>query len=108
LEEMHTRRANLSIFLQTILSSKEPWRARDPLAQSTNTASKEKGDTVAKAFERMYKESHPDGPYPQLEIQPKLEHQSLPKESTSQETCPRLVERNIERKNTHVIAARLV
>jgi hypothetical protein len=96
------------MFLQTILSSKDAWRAGDPLAQSTNTASKEKGDTVAKAFERMYKESHPDGPYPQVEIKPKLEHPSLPKENTSQETCPRLVGRNTERRNPHVIVARVV
>ena len=28
-------------------------------------------DTRAEAFEKEYRESHPDGPYPPLEISPK-------------------------------------
>jgi hypothetical protein len=28
-------------------------------------------DTRAEAFEKEYKESHPDGPYPPVEISPK-------------------------------------
>ena len=34
---------------------------------------KDEGDSRAKAFEKMYKGSHPDGPYPSLELKPKLE-----------------------------------
>lgn len=44
--------------------------------QSKKATSKEEGDAVAKAFEQMYKQSHPNGPYPPVELKPKLESQS--------------------------------
>jgi len=31
------------------------------------------GDSRADAFEKEYKQSHPDGPYPPMEIKPKPE-----------------------------------
>ena len=32
---------------------------------------KEKGDAAARAFEQMYKETHPNGPYPPVVLKPK-------------------------------------
>ena len=34
-------------------------------------ADKEEGTARAKAFEQEYKSSHPDGPYPLVEVKPK-------------------------------------
>lgn len=34
---------------------------------------REVGDETAKAFEKEYAESHPDGPYPVVELKPKGE-----------------------------------
>ena len=35
--------------------------------------SSNEGDSRAEAFEKEYKQSHPDGPYPPLETKPKTE-----------------------------------
>ena len=33
--------------------------------------SRKEGETRARAFVQMYKDSHPDGPYPALEVEPR-------------------------------------
>jgi hypothetical protein len=43
---------------------------------SEKPAAQKEGDAIAKAFEQMYKESHPNGPYPPVEIKPKQEPKS--------------------------------
>jgi hypothetical protein len=40
---------------------------------SEKPIAQKEGDAIAKAFEQMYKDSHPDGPYPPVEIRPELE-----------------------------------
>lgn len=37
---------------------------------------KDEGDARASAFEKMYKDSHPDGPYPPVELKLKLKLES--------------------------------
>jgi hypothetical protein len=41
--------------------------------------SQDEGNARAKAFERAYKESHPEGPYPPVELKPEPESQTLSK-----------------------------
>jgi len=36
-------------------------------------AKKEDSDAIAKAFEQEYKDSHPNGPFPPVEVKPKAE-----------------------------------
>jgi hypothetical protein len=38
---------------------------------SSKPTSKNEGDEAAKAFERAYTETHPNGPYPPVELKPK-------------------------------------
>lgn len=37
----------------------------------SETDSKAKGEAAARAFEQEYKETHPSGPYPPVELKPK-------------------------------------
>ena len=53
----------------------------DQPVSSEKPAAKEEGEARAKAFERMYRESHPNGPYPPVELKPKSESQLPAKES---------------------------
>jgi len=41
--------------------------------ETPKPADQAEGDARAKAFEQAYKQSHPDGPYPPVEIKPKSE-----------------------------------
>jgi hypothetical protein len=45
-------------------------RKEEPKARVTGH---EEGDAVAKAFEQEYEDSHPDGPYPPVELKPRPE-----------------------------------
>jgi hypothetical protein len=40
---------------------------------SEKPVSKEEADSRARAFEEMYRESHPEGPYPPVQPKPKPE-----------------------------------
>jgi hypothetical protein len=40
------------------------------MSSETQSTSKEEGDLRAKALEQAYRESHPNGPYPKMEVKP--------------------------------------
>jgi hypothetical protein len=44
--------------------------------QEVEAAGKKEGDARAKAFEQAYMESHPNGPYPPVELKQKSESKS--------------------------------
>ena len=50
--------------------------ARSGTAMAASKPAAEVKDTRAEAFEKEYKESHPNGPYPPVEIHPKGEARS--------------------------------
>jgi hypothetical protein len=43
------------------------------MPEGSEPDSKAKGDAAAKAFEQAYKETHPNGPYPPVELRRKEE-----------------------------------
>ncbi len=45
------------------------------VSSTTKPTSQEEGEAIAKAFEQAYKQSHPNGPYPSVELKPKAELQ---------------------------------
>ena len=46
-------------------------RERVREVSSYKPADKEKGDARPEAFDRAYRDTHPNGPYPPVEVQPK-------------------------------------
>lgn len=46
------------------------------MSSEEKPASGKERDALAKALDQMYKNSHPDGPYPPVEIKPKPEQKT--------------------------------